>query len=346
MSFSVDSDAIVQNYEEILFDNNTIRVEKSDSQSHILISLGSYDPEKSYEFVSDVKNKLKTIMPSYKDIIESITFNFKPDYFGSSLFGTHYYHVEISSSKNIPVNIVFLSDNSFLMNSQSSNKNEYNKHTIVDNAVIGSEIHTIDVEKKELNIDSLYMEINVSSPAPNVTYQLSHKEQNLSALKGELEGLGMSVEHIDSLTVKFYESFETINDFQYVFPIRTYSIFGIVSNVSCKHSSFFTADGDFEIEFFEVPSNLKINLTVVGQSNTTFTLYHGEKTQSTVGSSFDAIPVSGTKIHAVYSNVRWFQTITSMLVIIAIVFAIVVMIYIACRMSGVSLNVALKKKKK
>lgn len=301
--------------------------------AHIVIDFTTYEADNAEQWMNKVKDTLKKMIPLTNGVIDSFTIQIERNYFGSSLSGTQYYTISIQSDSTVKFDIAFVSTSPFMLNTQNATKKDA---LYILNAELQStpEVNTYELEQRLLTFSSMNMYIDVSTPEPSVRYSMSHNLDDTNSLRLELESMGMTVEYCDYQQVTFYEKFDTSNDFQYVFPIRTFAIFGIVSTVEYSHGAFFTSDGVFNIEFFDIPENLIVNVTIASQESTSFVLKYGDKTLTTKDTyiSFDA--ASGTSVHAEYSNVRWFQSITSMLVVIAIMFAVAGMIYIARRKIG------------
>lgn len=305
---------------------------EQDGRVHILTDITYYHPDNPSEFLAEAQSAFKKLFPSYANVIEGIELEITKDYFGTSLAGTEYYHFKIMSDENISIPVRFINNSSFMLGSEKASWNEQESRYSLLTTVTANEDTTIyELEYKVLNVTSGALEIDVSTPSPGIKYTFYHSHADTTALTYELQAIGMNVEYVDSQQVVFYESYDTTNDFNNVFPVRTYSMFGIVSMVDYKHGSFFTSDGKFTLTIYEVPTNLNVDVQIVSQDNTNFSFTHNEQKEVDTNNTFRFHLIDNTVITAEYSNVRWFESVTSMLVIIAIILAGGAMIFLARR---------------
>lgn len=328
----VPNDVIAENYQEEIDFNSAITSYEEDGKVHVLINMTHYNPKEPAIFTNSTKESLEKIFPQFKDVINSINYEIKRDFYGTSLTGTEYYHFTLTSTQpyNIPMKIVC--NNQFMFDGQSGTWNETDsRYDLNINIETSMEPTTYELEYIVSTISNGTIEIDVSTPSPSIKYRFYHSIKDLSSLEYELKSIGMTVEFCDHSQVIFYESYDTNNDFNNVFPIRTFSMFGMVLTTKYNHGSFFTADGEFNMTIFDIPSHLNVEITVIGQDNTKFAITQNGKTESHTGNSTSFRLDDNIQVDAEYSNVRWFSTVTSMLVVIAILVAIMCMIWIAKR---------------
>ena len=93
-------------------------------------------------------------------------------------------------------------------------------------------------------------------------------------------------------------------------------------------ASFFTADGDFEMNFVRVPID-NVTINIIGQENTSFEFIDNGNSKESVSTTYQFVAKDGVTIKAKYSNVRWFASLTSLFVITAIALVVLAMIFIA-----------------
>ena len=328
----VPNDVIAENYQEEIDFNSALTSYEEEGNVHVLINMTHYNPKEPANFTNSIKESLVKMFPQFKDVINSINYEIKRDFYGTSLTGTEYYHFTLRSTQpyNIPIKIVC--NNQFMFDGQEGVWNEKDaRYDLNVNVSTNTEPTTYELEYIVSTISNGTIEIDVSTPSPSIKYRFYHSTKDLSSLEYELASVGMTVEFCDSAQVIFYESYDTNNDFNNIFPIRTFSMFGIVLTTEYKHGSFFTSDGEFTMTIFEVPSHLNVELTVIGQDNTKFEITQNGKTESIVGNNTSFILDENIQVDAEYSNIRWFSTVTSMLVVIAILAAILCMIWLAKR---------------
>ena len=305
---------------------------ESDNQVHILTDITYYNPDNPSEFLSEAQAAFKKLFPSYANVIEGFEIQITKDYFGTNLAGTEYYHFKIISDENICVPVRIINNTPFMFGGETSAWNEKeSRYSLLTTINANQETTVYELEYKVLNVTSGTIEIDVSTSSPGIKYTFYHNHPDKTSLTYELQAIGMNVEYVDSQQVVFYESYDTTNDFNNVFPVRTFSMLGIVSTIEYKHGSFFTADGEFIFTIYEVPANLNVDVQIVAQDNTNFSLIHNGQEEVSTSNSFRFSLENDSVIKAEYSNVRWFESITSMIVIVAIIFTGAAMIFLARR---------------
>jgi hypothetical protein len=137
----------------------------------------------------------------------------------------------------------------------------------------------------------------------------------------------MNVDYCDYSQAVISEKFDTIDDFQYVFPVRMYSIFGIVTTVEMKFSEFFFSKGELKLTVVKPEGHPPVTVEVRSQDDTKFSITKDGKTEKQVGESYNSKVNNEIDIAAKYENVRWFAMITSVLTIAAIVMACWCMVF-------------------
>ena len=328
----VQNNAIAEDYQDEINLNSALTSYEEDNKVHVLIDMTQYNPKEPADFTNRVKGSLTKLFPQFKDAINSINYEITRDFYGTSLTGTEYYHFTLTSNQPYSIPVKIVCNNQFMFDGQEGVWNEKDsRYDLKVNISTNTEPTTYELEYIVSTISNGTIEIDVSTPSPSIKYRFYHSTKDLSSLEYELASVGMTVEFCDSAQVIFYESYDTNNDFNNIFPIRTFSMFGIVLTTEYKHGSFFTSDGEFTMTIFEVPSHLNVEVTVVGQDNTKFAITQNGKTESIVGNNTSFILDENIQVDAEYSNIRWFSTITSMLVVIAIFAAILCMIWLAKR---------------
>ena len=326
---------------ENLIDDYQAEIEKTsflknsyeeNGKEHLLINMTGYNIEDPSSFISDVRTSLSTLLPQYTNVINSINYEIRKDFYGTSLSGTEYYHFSIVSTESYNVPIKIVCNKKFMFQNKPGTWNEkdnrYDLNTTITTSV---EPIVYELEYITSTVKSGTIELDISTPSPSVKYRFYHESKDLQSLEYELKALGMTIEFCDSSQVIFYESYETVDDFNYVFPMRLFSMFGIVLTTEYKHSSFFTSEGEFNINVYECPSHLNVECVINSQDNTQFAITCNNKTESSSGSSTSFILDNNIQVEAQYTNARWFATITSMLVIVAIIMAMMCMIWMAKR---------------
>ena len=259
-------------------------------------------------------------------VVPCLTISITNDYYGADLSGTEYCNININSTSGFNMPIRFVSENSFMMNGQVASKTE---DRYVLNSRLTHETTTYAVEKFECDYISMQMTIDISDPSPIVTYHLYYTNRPRKDVENHFAALGMNVDYCDDKEVLLSEEFETINDFQYVFPIRVYSIFGIVTTVNMKQNEFFFSKANFELTMCNDEGRPPVVIEVTSQENTKFTLTQNNKTEESTGKDCNIKLDGMTTITASYSNIRWFATMTSILAIAAIALAALCMFYFA-----------------
>ena len=330
LDISVPEGTLPENYQEEINKNDFLLENTYDGRTHILVDMTYYDPDVPQDFINPLKESLEKFFPSMKEEIRALSIELTKDYFGTTMSGTEYFHIKLASSKNLSIPITFVSKKTFMLDGVTATLN--NGQYVVDKTFnVEPVMSEHELEYKIISFESGSITINISGPSPQITYHFPHNVDNKDALQFELQALGMNVENCDSNQVTFYEKFDTTNDFNNVFPIRTYAFLGIISTVEYKHGSFFTSDGNFTMNVHEIPDGVNISMVIEGQDGTSFELIQNGQRQELTHNNIEFELTDDTVITAKYSNVRWFESITSMLVIIAIILAVMGMIFLAKR---------------
>ena len=311
------------NFQDDLSD--AISVSISETTADIIIDmswLGS-DIDKT----SEIKHDLKRLFPSLATTIETLCISANKEYFGTSLFGTEYYTFDLQFGSDIDFDLVIVSSSPIMIGGTAAEQ-ENDRYVISSKVSISNGQGKIAVDRFKKNYKSCRVDIDISDTTPFVTYTIVPSVDNLKNIKEQVMAMGMKLESDQSNAIIFTESFETVNDFQYVFPIRLFSMFHVVNTASVKASSFFSDDCKSTFTFVdEMDSDIVIRL--IGQENTNFEVFSNEKKIETTSSEIE-VPIQGSiSIQAQYSNMRLFATITSLLMFIAIALVIFAMIFIA-----------------
>lgn len=307
---------------------DAIKVNNKDDYTNIKISLSESEEEDVSVFISSVKNEFAKIVPSFADIKDKFNIDIIRNYFGSSISGTTYYTINVKNETGIDIPVKFISEKTFLLNGSSAVKNNdlFEYSLTFEN---GSDIVTHELQYMRFYIEAIKITVDISDDTPSVEYEITHTLKNIDAnlIATELRTYGMHVTYCKDNVAMFSETYKTNNDFQYVFPMQLYSVFGIVNTIEYKYGAFFTANGEFEFNLVNVPIE-NIKMVIVGQENTQFDLMDGDTHYTEKSNSYTFTPKSGMIIKASYSNARLFATFTSLFTIIAIIFVMFCMFYI------------------
>jgi hypothetical protein len=127
-----------------------------------------------------------------------------------------------------------------------------------------------------------------------------------------------------------YDKYNNVDDFANVFPMRNFSMLGIVTTAEMKYGSFFSDHCDVTLTFIPPEHDIDVYLKLTSQDNTEFIITTNEQQKS--NSNTCSVDITEkTIVNAEYDNVKMFESITSILAIIAIMAVVLVMIYIAKR---------------
>ena len=330
LDISVPEGTLPENYQEEINRRDFLLENTYDGRTHILVDVTYYNPESPQDFINPFKESLENLFPSIKEEIRALSIELTSDYFGTTMSGTKYFHIKLASSKDFSFPITFVSNNTFMLDGKTATLND-GRYILDKTFNVEAVTSEHELEYKTISFKQGTITIDISGPSPQITYQFPHSVDDPNMLQFELQALGMKVENCDANQVTFYEKFDTTNDFNNVFPIRTYAFLGIISTVEYKHGSFFTSDGKFNMEFHEVPNEINISMVIDSQDATQFELVQNGQRQELTHSTIEFELTDDTVVNAKYSNVRWFESITSMIVIVAIILAVMGMIFLAKR---------------
>ena len=300
-----------------------------DDTSTVIVDLTKYGGESTDSLVADVKDMLGKVIPSFKNISDDINISLTRDYYGSSISGTTYYNFNIQNNSDIDLNVNLVSQDLFILNGTKAVWNEQ-EFAIPLKFERSDEVKVFELQYVKSHVEELRINIDISGDSPSVEYNVVHNVQEISAdvITKELQSYGMHVSHCVGNVATFSETYDTNKDFQHVFPIQLYSVFGIVNTIDFKYGSFFTADGDFEMNFVRVPID-NVTINIIGQENTSFEFIDNGNSKESVSTTYQFVAKDGVTIKAKYSNVRWFASLTSLFVITAIALVVLAMIFIA-----------------
>lgn len=328
---SVPVSALAPNYKKIVEQTSYTIVEVKDDIGTIKINAQNISLTEMEQQIRTIKDEMKLLLPGYTQEIEQLSIGLARDYFGTSIAGTTYYHYTLTTEQPNQLDIVFKSKNSFAVDAQTATKNSDGVYVLNFSTSTSSTPSAHELEYANINVRDVTITFKIDSATPQMSYKAYHQHTDINALRAEIESLGMKVEFIDSQQVVFYEKYDTVDDFNALISARLYAMFGMVTTVEYKHSSFFTADGKFDLKVYSKNPDTNIYITVESADNTQFKINIDDKTQEIVQKTFNIDAETGLNIQASYSNVRWFQSLTSMLAIFAIVAALALMIYLAKR---------------
>ena len=310
--------------------NQIVKVFINKDKAKISIPVQTFDTEDPTN-IGLAKDELKKLLPTHADVVDNINFSVTRNYFGSSIAGTAYYTYNTSSTNDLAIPIRIISKTSFIFNGSVAEYNNNGGFSLNTTLNWNSTSQTYELEQKLFGVNNVHISLNVSAPSPSIKYIARHEYPDPQALKYELQAIGMNIEYIDGSQVIFYESYDTVNDFNGLASARLYALFGIVTEIHYEHAAFFTSSGNFNMTVYSSEPNVNVTLEVVGAPNTEFICVLGDKQQTSISSSIELTLEPGLNITAQYEIVRWFQTVTSFLVILAIGVCILLMLYVAKR---------------
>ena len=326
LTFDVPSNKIYENYEDVLT-SSYITVVKEEFSHKIRVDFKGYDPENNANFFNDVKFQLSQIIPDYANVINNLEIEIKRDFYGCSISGTSYYTFKVKNNSDIDMPLNIIAKSFFMTNGQDATVQ--NDVYTYNTSIVGSqEIQVFDIQYVTNNFDSASITIDISDGSPIVEYYVNHSYNDLNGLEKELTSLGMYVEQVDKGIAIFTEKYDTNNDFQYVFPIRLYSMFGIMSTIEFEYGEFFASVAKFDMTTYTTYS-MPLTVKVKSQPNTTFNVsYRGQQIEM-VDETYSWEINSPIVLNAQYDNLRTGTTIIAFLTLFAIVMAMVLMIYVA-----------------
>jgi hypothetical protein len=317
-------------YLKINEQNLLVQTAKKKSNVEIEVRICDFNPENSEDNIKQVKNTLKSLIPLASAYIDAIDVNISRDFFGSSLAGTFYVHFDVNNKSEEDIKIRYIRTKPFMINSEVSELKD-DVYVIEKTLTAKTDNIKYEMEYSFLETSNMNITLNIENPSPMITYTMTHRVSNTQSLKAEMEMLGLTVEFIDAGNIVLYERYDTMDDFNAMFSARLYAIFGIVATTKYEHKSFFTSDASIEVQFYHIPENLSLSLEIESQDNTLFTCSFGNKEQSTTGTKFKIDAKNDLIVKATYSNVRWFENITSVLAILSVAMVIFGMIYLGKR---------------
>lgn len=326
LTFDVPSNKIQENYEDIIT-SSYIAVVKEEFSHKIKVDFKGYDPEENANFFNDVKLQLSQILPDYANVINNLEVEITRDFYGCSIFGTSYYTFKIMNNSDVDMPLNIVAKSFFMANGQDANVQDgvYTHSTIVRGS---QDVQSFDIQYGLIKFEDASITIDISDGSPIVEYYVAHKYQDISGLEKELTALGMYVEQLDNGVAIFTETYDTNNDFQYVFPIRLYSMFGIMSTIEFQYGEFFASVAKFNMSTYSTYAT-PLTMKVVSQPNTTFNIsYRGEQIEM-VDEKYSWEMNSPIVFNAEYDNLRTGTTIIAFLTMFAIIMAMVLMIYVA-----------------
>ena len=328
LSFEIPSNKIAQNYENIIT-SNFITVTKTEQTHKVRVSFDGYDPENNPNFFNTVKQQLAQAIPDYHDVIMALEIEARRDYYGASLAGTSFYNFKIKNNSNISIPLQVVGNSFFLINSQEAevNNERYTYETTIQGI---TDIQEFDIQYTKCNFSSALITIDISDGSPIIEYKISYNTANEKQIRDEFEALGMNIEQVAESYVLLSEFYDTNNDFQYAFPVRLYTIFGIMSTIDFEYGEFFASVADFEMEIYTAYS-MPVTIKLVAQDNTHFVITHRGETTDITDTQYSWDLESPIIVQAEYDNLRVGATIVSLLTILAIALVIMAMIYIAYR---------------
>lgn len=271
------------------------------------------------ETYATIKNDLITLFPDYSNIIESLNIESDIEYSGTSLFGTSYYSIRIRGiNSTIPIQIES-SNNPILYNGNESN--------VINTTISISDksTSTIDFQTFESSISGLSIDADFTSTSPIITYSFFHNKQAYPHIEKELIQAGLKVDMIDEYKIVCHEKYTTDKDFANVFPVRLYSLFNVISKVSCEHKNSVFDKLNLSIIFADVPIDLYFTIT----ANEKTIIKINNETTANVSKQIKVS--SNTIISANCNEINISKLSTTLLAILAISFVIAGMCILAIK---------------
>ena len=327
LSFNVPNNIVVpqENLSEYT------RIEQGEQTSTIYVSLTWLN--ESLSQLPTIKNDLKALIPCYADFVDALSVSVNKEYFGTELFGTEYYTVNLDGVSDFSVPLTIVSNSAVMINGESS-EIVNGKHYVSTVVSASSGSAQIELQQYVKNFSACTVEIDLTDTSPFVTYRVTPAAEIVGNLEYQMSAIGMTLESVQSNSVVFSEAFETHDDFQYTFSIRLFSMFQIVNTADVQISSFFSDSCKASFTFIN-DTGADFSVKIIGQEGSTYIVdNNGEKTESS-GISAEIAINGNVTIDVGYSNVRWFATITSILMFIAVALVLFAMVIVARRKVGV-----------
>lgn len=326
LTISVSSAKLSEDAQEKLSVYDDISLIVGSPQTKIVIDLANQDGTSSTQ--NTIMNAVAQVLPEYNDYLNGLSLLVEKDFFGTSLFGSEYFSATINAPKDIiiPLDIIFSKDFMF-DGKQAKLDNITDKFVLSTNLNVQTGENRFEMQYHSSDYKSIAIEIDITDDSPIVLYHVVYDQRDADQIKNQLTSIGMTVEFCDSSRATFSEQFETCNDFQYMFPIRTFTLFDAITTVDYQFSSYFSDKCSVSFIFKDMNSE-NITLTIKSQENTAFMLIQdGEQTNSE-GTELDINLYGDVEIRAEYSNARWFFSTTSILAIVVIVLVLFGLIYL------------------
>ena len=302
----------------------------SDGKAYIKIDMTKYTGEEGDTFTDDLKAGLSFIFPDIAFQIDALRLNITKEFFGTSMAGTEYYTYTVSLNNDVKIPVEFVSTTPFMLNGQSSERLEDGKHVLKTDINILSAPTKFDLQSSLVNFDNVKMIIDLSTSAPHIEYTVFHNSKDTDGLKRELIAMGFSVDFCDNQQVVFSDKYNNFDDFLYVFPMRNFSMLGIVTTVDCKYGSFFSDALRLNLTMSPPEYDVPVSIVINSQSDTDFEITtSSKKTENTNSISFELNEY--TMVNAEYNNFKMFDSITSLLAVLAIIAIVLLMIYVAIK---------------
>lgn len=309
---------------------NMLTVSTSNGIADIKIDLTKYTGEEGDTFVEDLKTGLSKLIPSLAAQINSLKLEIAKEFYGTSMAGTEYYSYTISLTNDVKFPVEFISSTPFMLNGQSSTKVDNGKHILKTDVQILAAPTKFDLQSSLVNFDNAKITIDVSTSAPHVEYSVSHNSKDTDGLKRELVAMGFSVDFCDNQQIVFSDKYNNIDDFLYVFPMRNFSTFGIITTAEGKYGSFFSDSLRLKLTMIPPEHDSPVAVVINSQQNTEFEITTSSKTTKNTNTiNFELS--EHTIVNAEYNNFKMFDSITSLLAVLAIIAIVLLMIYIAIK---------------
>lgn len=326
LTISANNDALSANAESILSQHEDITFVQGTSLSKIIIDISDQDGTSTSH--SDIMNAVASAIPVYAGDLNGLSLFIERNFFGTSMFGTEYYSLHITSPMSFTIPFEVCRSGEFMFDGREGVLNSRTgKYVVSTNLSLRQGENTYEMQYHIRDYQEISIEVDITDGTPMITYRISFEQSDYKAIRDQLSAIGMTVEDVGYSHATFSESFESIDDFQYVFPIRTYTLFNMITTVEHQYSSYLSEKCDVRLGFYNV-EDVDITLTIKSQQNTTFTVDHNGVLSNSKGDTLNVSLQGDLDVHAEYSNFRWFSSITSIIVIIVIAFVLIGLIWI------------------
>lgn len=326
MILYVPTEYIASNADDIVNENKELSIERGDKESAIVVDLSSL--ETTPESQNDLLSRVASLIPSLSTPLNGMTMSVNTRYFGTELFGTEYFDISISSPVNTSIDLTISSKYPFMFNGNESILSE-GKHSMNVRLNLDLGNNMFEFQRSITKFSNLILTIDVSRPSPYIKYEISYNASNSATIKEQINSIGMSVEYCDENRAVFSETYDTHADFESMFPIRTYSLFNIVTALECKLSSMIMDRCDMKLSFFSVSDDQSFTLSIIGQDKTSFLTNTNGVESETESNLFSTIVRGNTEIDVNYQNVRWNVLFTCIGALLIISLVVVGMVFVA-----------------